>query len=652
MPQTQVVALAANYDMVIANALGEYVLGSERGAPYLQAIKSRYPEKIVLDQFLVAGKDPLSPRPPVYAGHWLLLNGTMLTSDLLPSDNVIQVADSGVLREGEDVQITTLDAAGRPDYTKVEQVQVVTLAPGRITVERGAYGSAPLEFKAGRARIAAHAYHQYSGNFKVWLYNFSLEAPQDLEGRRLIEALAQELAGYLRPGGPLAGLDGYQFDDASFLTASTNQGNRRFDSNNDGAPDGGFGNGVNYFGLGTLAFMRTLRGLVGEDTLLLSEATGWWSNRDIADANGIENESFPDLHKWELFSSAYQRYQYWLEKARPPRLSYLQLKETTEAFTRSPEEDRGTNWKYRLALAAALMGNGYFAYWPINPEMGRPAFIDPVIRAAYAELDEFKAGLENRWNYLGKALEEPRRLDMLGATKNLLTNGNFDSDLSGVKLATVGRSLANMTSDQSQAAQGRASLRVSISRLDPDPGDNKVRVEIGTFTVQAGKEYTLRLRVRADLKYDSVDPIFAGIPRRVVFALSVPGLPASSWVQQDVMADLQWREYWLAFVAPADSSNASIVVLLGREGGDVWLDDLRLQQGPGDVFARRFEHGAVLVNASTEPIVFDLRTLFPGMTFRRISGTQDPAVNSGQLVGPTVTVPGRDALILLSVEGR
>ena len=72
----------------------------------------------------------------------------------------------------------------------------------------------------------------------------------------------------------------------------------------------------------------------------MSEATGWWSSRDVAYANGIENESFPDLHHWEQFSSAYQRYQFWRQQARSPRLSYLQLKETIEAFTRCPADDQ------------------------------------------------------------------------------------------------------------------------------------------------------------------------------------------------------------------------------------------------------------------------------------------------------------------------
>ncbi|MBI4888655.1 MAG: hypothetical protein HY824_16275 [Acidobacteria bacterium] len=644
-PQEWAVALAEHYDMVIAKALDDEVIGLQKAAPYLQAIKARYPAKVVLDHFLFTGRNPASTQPAVFPGHWLLLNGTTLAADLSRADTVLQVTDSSVLREGEAVQIMALNAAGKPDYEKVEQVRVVSVASGRATVERGAFGSTPLEFKARETRVAAHAWVTWSN--EVWKYNFCLDGPRDGEGRRLIEALAGTLTGYLGPGGILAGLDGYQFDVAQFYPSSQDQGTRRVDCDNDGRADGGLINGVNSFGLGAVTFTRTLRGLVGNEILLVSEATGPRSDRDIAYANGIENESFPDLHEWDLFSAAYQRYQYWLQAARQPRLSYLQLKESTEAFTRCPDRDRGTNWKYRLALAAALMGNGYFAYIPFNPEDEPDCFFtDPVTRYIYGELDEFKAGRAEQWNYLGLPSGEPRRLDASSASPGLISNGDFEQDVRGATLALVGASQATLARDASQAGKGAASLHVAITRLDPDPADNKVRVEFPSFAVQKGRPYTLRLRVRADPKYGAVDPAFAEVPRRVAVLFRA----GTSRVTQDVTADRTWREYSLTFVAPDNDAAATVAFVLGVEAGDVWLDDLRLSQGSGDVFVRRFEKGVVLLNASTQPVRFDLAALFPGLTLRRISGTQDPAVNSGALAGSAVTVPERDALILVPAD--
>lgn len=223
-------------------------------------------------------------------------------------------------------------------------MRIVSVSGDRAVVQRATNGTTRLRFEARRTRVAAHAAVTYGTGDPIWKYNFCREAPCDASNRRLIEALAYPLAEYLKPGGILEGLDGYQFDVAAFSTTGQNQGQRRLDCDNDGAADSGYVKGVSSYGLGVVEFQSVLRGLVGEQVLLISEATGWWSARDIAFANGMENESFPDLHHWEQFSSAYQRYQFWRETSRKPRLSYLQLKETTEAFTRCPVDDKGTNW--------------------------------------------------------------------------------------------------------------------------------------------------------------------------------------------------------------------------------------------------------------------------------------------------------------------
>lgn len=650
-PVDGIVAIAANYDLILAKALDEEVLGLAKTAPYLQAIKARYPAKIVLDHFLFTGRNALSAQPTVFAGHWLLLNGTTLTANASATDTVLQVADSSLLREGEGVQLTALDANGKPDFTKVEQVKIVSVSAGRVTVQRGQYGSTARAFSGTSTRAAAHAWVQYGTGDPVWKYNFCLQAPRDGQGRRFIEALADTLAGYLKPGGPLAGLDGYQFDVAQFVTGS-NQGNRRHDCDSDGKPDSGYVDNVSSYGLGAVLFMKTLRGLVGDDTFLVSEATGDRNDRDTPFANGIENESFPDLHSWDFFSSAYQRYRYWLDMARAPRLSYLQLKETTEAFTRCADQDRGTNWKYRLTLGAALLGNGYFAYIPNNPEDApQCAYRDPVHNAPFAVLDEFRAGRDDHWGYLGRPTEEARRV-VRPSGPNLLPGGDFESDSGGANLIIVGSSRATIARDETQAGQGKASLRVNVAQLDTDPMDVKVRVQFAPLALQKSHEYTLRVRARADPGYARIDPAYAAVPRRVSFDLTIGGAqaPASTGTATalDLMADATWREYSFSFVAPADDPRATLRVLLGAEPGDVWLDDLRLTEGGADVFVRRFEHGAVLVNASASAASFDVAALLPGMTLRRISGVAETVVNTGAPVTGSVTVPARDALVLLA----
>ena len=65
------------------------------------------------------------------------------------------------------------------------------------------------------------------------------------------------------------------------------------------------------------------------------------------------------------------------------------------------------------------------------------------------------------------------------------------------------------------------------------------------------------------------------------------------------------------------------------------------------VYIRRFQHGMAVVNPKgngTQTV--DLAALFPGETYQRITGTQDPATNNGATV-TTVTLDERNGLILV-----
>ena len=69
----------------------------------------------------------------------------------------------------------------------------------------------------------------------------------------------------------------------------------------------------------------------------------------------------------------------------------------------------------------------------------------------------------------------------------------------------------------------------------------------------------------------------------------------------------------------------------------------------GDAVARLFEKGLVLATPSLKPFTFDLARLYPGRRFRRLKGVRKEglAVNNGEPVGASVTLPPRDGLFLL-----
>lgn len=71
-----------------------------------------------------------------------------------------------------------------------------------------------------------------------------------------------------------------------------------------------------------------------------------------------------------------------------------------------------------------------------------------------------------------------------------------------------------------------------------------------------------------------------------------------------------------------------------------------------DAMARLFQHGIVLANPSRKPFTFDLESLSPGHSYRRLQAAarQDPDTNNGRPVGPKVTLGERDGLFLKRVN--
>jgi len=112
------------------------------------------------------------------------------------------------------------------------------------------------------------------------------------------------------------------------------------------------------------------------------------------------------------------------------------------------------------------------------------------------------------------------------------------------------------------------------------------------------------------------------------------------------------RDFRSSFFVRAVGSKGVDVAVTVEGGEPVTLSAVSAHAAP-DAMARVFERGIVLANPSLSPVTFDLRTLSPGRTYRRLRATpgQDGEVNTGAAAGDTVTLGGRDALFLVRTAG-
>jgi hypothetical protein len=145
-----------------------------------------------------------------------------------------------------------------------------------------------------------------------------------------------------------------------------------------------------------------------------------------------------------------------------------------------------------------------------------------------------------------------------------------------------------------------------------------------TLSVIGGQTYTVSLAMRSSAPRDV----------RISLGNAIARVPVGT----------KWRRYVLN-LKPTKGGGTRLNVNVGLEETQVWVDSAYVFKGETNVFAREFERGMVLANASGSS-----KTVSVGSNFRRISGSQDSGINNGQNV-TSVTIPAYDGLILVRREG-
>jgi hypothetical protein len=409
---------------IMGKVLDEEIPGrSLRNVEFFTRFKQDHPRQAVLLHYNGNGRDPRDLEPGRYfAGHWLHYTGCRLTADLKADsgDDLLYVEDVSLFHTDtgrfrahhEDLVICGLDPAGRPDWGRAEQLQLLAKdAESRtLRVRRGCFGTRPLAFQAGEAYVAAHVCEGPWGQNAnlMWYYNYAANAPRDADGSSCADRLVEELAGEFAAGGRLAAFDGVEFDvlcHERWQPPSLGSG-RGVDCDGDGRTDNGYAAGRNVYGQGVTRFLARLRDAVGENLLLMADGHSHRHQRGFGILNGIESEGWPSLMDWEMrdWSGGLNRHASWSVAGRAPVFNYINHKYIDGeegVFPSVPFK------QHRLSLAAAQFTDAAVTYSFQPPGAGRPVW------------DELWQGVEQRLGWLGRPLGPARHLaaqepDLLG----------------------------------------------------------------------------------------------------------------------------------------------------------------------------------------------------------------------------------------------
>lgn len=610
----------------------------------------RHPDELVLAHFNGKGRRPAfaneyaTINDGLFAGHWLYYAGTTTTAALSgdPRDTLVRVDDPSVFKKSrgnvdspDDIVMVPRTDSGL-DWEKAEQVTLVpgdTLPAGTIRVTRARFGTSPRPMPA-RSYLAPHV--RFRGD-PIWMYNYSAEGLRNARGRRCIDVLAEEIAGWFAahddPDDPYVGalrdFAGLQFDvlyfmpdgrpgkgpdfaaDQDLIDVDTNgrPDSLPRDDGGDGQLSPGFASGVNVYGQGVTEFHRLLRESLPDKIIMADGMLPQVHQRSFMSLSGIESEGFPSHTNpsFSDWSGGLNRFEFWKSRGAGPRMNYQVVK-----YNEEPGDDPYN--LYRLSLAAAQFTDSALTSsggWFKIPEVIWRDKNVPV-----RVLDELWRGVDQRPGWLGRP--DPgrpavhlaaRAPDLLAGTRPGLDGGariGVSPD-TGVPVRTLGRRIVRLEGD------GKHDIFVTLrmkARPLADYPDNARRI-------------SMRLRDRE------------GRVDREIFG----------WAD---------REPFTSTFAFHDLDAGTYVLTPAVEGEErVSVIAMTAHDHP-DVMYREFPGGLVLANPSGRPFTFRLPDPPEGGAYRRIRGdrNQDPAVNSGRLVeGDTLTVPGLDARFLV-IEPR
>ncbi|MEM6691497.1 MAG: hypothetical protein AAF664_18865 [Planctomycetota bacterium] len=621
---------------------------------FFTRFKERHPNQLVLFHANGRARD-LRFRPDLFhAGHWLYFNGCKTKTSIPAEAGVldIHVDDASLFRinmgyereDNDDIGLCALTADGKPDWTVSEQVKLISVdrVNNVIRVERAQYGTNPIAFEAGEGYLAAHVVDGAWGseNNILWMYNFSTECPSYGDEGNCGKARAKELGDLFSEGGELGIFDGLEFDlfENAALSRPTMKNwkhGRWPDANADGKPDACVFGGVNTYAHGVYDFFVELREQMGDNKLIMTDGQMMILSRVFGVVNGMESEGWPvgKDYRVEDYSGGMNRYQYFRETSAAPAFNYLNFRWWPIGGDAGKERDYSKTPPFsiqRLVMACNVAMD--VAIGQSDLPGGTPIFTDVLgyhsnkrykTRRLYPIWDELVMGVAQRPGWLGRSGGELVKLaeetDPLMVVEDV---GGFES--------------------LAKSIESDGDIRVDSKGLvvKGKPGSGEVRFRINDIPVN-GPDLVILLAMSGD--HSSL--LAPGQPRvaKVV-------IPKHAGGKSDYETWCGTHDFKSSFYFSEMNDSIDAVSLQVQVEGEqsIRVSKLAVHAHP-DVFYRKFENGLILANPSPRPFTFDLSSIAPNASLKRIQGSddQDRQTNNGLPVGSIIQLPAKDGLFLV-----
>ncbi|MBI4057455.1 MAG: hypothetical protein HY399_07930 [Elusimicrobia bacterium] len=420
--------------------------------------------------------------------------------------------------------------------------------------------------------------------------------------------------------------DGTKIFDGIFLDAFSSQPDYGYDPNYYDYTRAGYPDNASFlqgWKEGFLALTTRLRSLINDPNYPIVANAGSQPTWTYSILNGqmIENYPYqPGSGGWNNAMYSYPGGYFFNDKNfRSPQYNFI-FTAANVITPYSPSDRR----KMRFGLGSATLGNGFAAF----EDGGIQADLYDYYNWWY---DEYAVDLSTGQastsfgdaGWLGLPTGDAYQMIWTNSNPELVPANGFEMDFEGLTLLASDGAVAVNSRDSATAAQGTYSLHIQINQLGT--GDSSVRLNAPGFPTTSGGLYSVTFWAKAS--QPRIKLVMGGATGGLTFPITT-----------------SWKRY--QFVFRATSSSAFYQFQLGQAIGDVWLDDIHVQQGITDVYRRDFDNGIVLVNPYDIPLTVPLER-----SYQKINGTVSPEINDGSIVFSVTLTPSPpigDAIFLLN----